>query len=170
MTPALKAEVEAQYPALVAALTPATDMQLLKVLTREAPGLGIPGRDREEWGALFAEYLKRLADLPLEAIEAAFDGWHHGKLYPKDVGRHVFFPKDVEIRALAEPYMTNMRKAQARAKKVLEFKPHREWTDAQRKASLAEAKAMGLLDRDDSGRLKPIIRPMPTADDGDIVI
>lgn len=150
INPTLRAEVERQYPALLAAMEPAHDVDLMRVLVQQAQLLGIGQRGEDEWADLMGIYLTQLKDFPLEAIEEAFAKWNRGELYPKDVGRHAFFPKPAELHALGTLHLTDMRIAAYRARKALEHveKAGVEWTPERKAAERQKMIDQGLLTAD----------------------
>lgn len=121
----LRAECERIAPQVVARASrfPNDDDQakaILSVLLEKAPAYGLPARSEGEWKAVWDAYISTLWDLPPAAIEEAFARWKRNELYPKDIGRHAFYPKDNELYALAAPYWTTLRTAAWRARRALE--------------------------------------------------
>lgn len=137
INPTLRAELDRVAPSLIGALTPADPASLMLELVRHAPALGVHAKDDGEWAALFGVYLDALADLPLGAVSEAFARWHRSELYPKDPGRHAFFPKPAELYSLAAPWWTKIRTAAWRARRAVEYverKLPREIPEEERKA------------------------------------
>jgi hypothetical protein len=148
INPTLRAQAEAQLPWLERALEPAEPEQILLLLARHAPALGLKDMSEESWGLLFEPYLEALGDLPLTALEEAFIRWNKGELYPKEPGRHAFFPRPAEIRKLAEPARNELGKAANRIKlaiKHVENAPKPEPSAEEKAAVRAQMQAEGFL-------------------------
>lgn len=125
LNPTLRAECERVTGSIVALASrmPDEDAQaqaLMAVLVRHAPGFGVQAKGADEWAAIFDGYLETLWDMPAMAIEEAFSRWKRNELYPKDIGRHAFYPKANELFALAGPFWHKLRTAAWRSKRALE--------------------------------------------------
>ena len=154
---AMREEAAQIAEALNASARAATPMEIMKVLIRHAPEFGIQARSSKEWDTLFSSYLDILSSVPLEALEDAFLRWGRGELYPKDIGRHTFFPKAPELHKLAEPMAHQLRKAAWRAKQAAEMadvtpKPKDTRSGAEKRAELIR---MGVLTEDGRVNLAP---------------
>lgn len=161
-SPALRAEAERALADLTRAAENATGEQIGIILTRNAPVYGIGNRSPEEYRAIFGAYMDILCDLPALAIEDAFLRWGRAELYPKDPGRHAFFPKPAEIHKLAQTRAHELRKAAYRAKMAMQWdEPRtRAMTPDQRRAEREKLVAAGILTPDgkvNMGPRKPIV-------------
>ena len=170
-TPSYRSEVERVAAALNDEARPATRDELTKLLILHAPAYGVQVRSESEWLALFANYFEVLSSTPLLAVQEAFRRWGRGELYPKDIGRHTFFPKAPELHKLAEPMAHQLRKAAWRAKQAAEMagvqpKPKDTRSGAEKRAELIR---MGILTEDGrvnlapkSDAMKPPVAPSST--------
>lgn len=125
LNPKLRAEAEEVCPRLVAMATrlpddEAQDSAIMEVLIRHAPGFGLQAKHASEWAEIFDGYLDTLAPLPVLSIEEAFARWKRNELYPKDIGRHSFYPRANELFGLASDHWHKIRAAAWRAKRALE--------------------------------------------------
>lgn len=148
VNPKLRSEAEGQLAWVEQALTPATMEQILALLMRHAPALGLRDMGAEGWSVLFEPYVEALADLPLCALEEAMARWNKAELYPKEPGRHAFFPKPAEIRKLAEPARDQLGQARHRIKLAMERveeKAKPEPTPEERAAVRAQMEAEGFI-------------------------
>ena len=121
LRPVLREEAERILPVLNQRLQKSDKAEMVKVLTRHALIFGIGDRQPEEWRTLFEVYHDILQQFSLPILEEAFRRWNKCELYPKDPGRHAFFPKPAELFSLGEAYATEIRTAAWRAKKALEW-------------------------------------------------
>ena len=117
----LRDEVERVAPVLAERSRAAAPEELMKRLVENAAPLGVPNRAPEEWATIFGVYLDALAVLPAEAIDEAFARWNRAELYPKEPGRHAFYPKPAELFTLAQPTHLRLRQAAWRAQRALEY-------------------------------------------------
>lgn len=120
LNPTLRAEVEEKAGLIMDRSAPADPKMLALVLRQHARILAVPDQSDESWADMFGVYLDMLGPLPIESVSRAFERWHRGELYPKDPGRHAFFPKPAEVYSLAEPLMLELKMAAYRARKALE--------------------------------------------------
>lgn len=142
INPTLRREVETVTPNLLASLAPAGDMALMALLVEHATTFGISVKNKAEWAAILGVYLDALADLPLGAVSEAFARWHRSELYPKDPGRHAFFPKPAELYSLAAPWWTKIRTAAWRARRAVEYVERKLPRDIPEEERLAVAEAL----------------------------
>jgi hypothetical protein len=120
INPTLREECGRILPQLQARHAPAGPEGLMKVLVENAPAFGIAAKSAKEWGALFQSYLAALEPLSVEALEDAFLRWNRGEMYPKEPGRHAFYPRAAELFHLAQKSRLELGTAIWRARKALE--------------------------------------------------
>lgn len=121
LNPTLRAELEEKAGLIMDRAMPGDPKMLALVLRRHAKILAVPDQSEEAWADMFGVYLDMLGPLPIESVNRAFERWHRGELYPKDPGRHAFFPKPAEVYSLAEPMMLELKMAAYRARKALDY-------------------------------------------------
>lgn len=119
-SPALREEARRFLPSLVSRAKTASREDLTRKFARHALAFGITDRAPGEWNQLLGIYHEVLGKLPEEAIDEAFRAWGRNELYPKDPGRHAFFPKPNELFALADRAQREIQIACYRAKKAME--------------------------------------------------
>lgn len=161
MNPALRAECARVAPILQAPPEPLDPRALMVLFARQAPSLSLPAFDRPDaFGDMGDVYVRTLGHLPIESVEAAFQMWHRGEMYPKEPGRHGFFPKPVELLTLAERHLATMRTAAYRAKVALSHveKSGVEWTPQRKAEERAKSIAAGHLTPDGRVRFPEIKR------------
>lgn len=152
LTPSLRTEAQQFLAVLDGRVhdSPAEPTRLYAELVRHALALGVADRSDAEWADLFSIYEKTLAQFSLTAIQGAFLRWNRCELYPKEPGRHGFFPKPAELFELAQREMNEARIAHYRAKKALEFVENKglEWTPQRKREERQKAIDAGYLTAD----------------------
>jgi hypothetical protein len=160
VNPTLRDQAESQLPWLERALEPAAAEEILALLMRHGPALNMRDLSPEAWSLLLEPYVDALGDMPITALEEAFVRWNKGELYPKEPGRHAFFPKPAELHKLAEPARNELGQAKHRiqlAMKHVEAGAKPEPTPEEREAVRAQMKAEGFLSEE--GKLRLPKRP-----------
>lgn len=163
INPTLRAELARVRPILEAKMAPLSEVDLMRRLVENAPAFGIPNRSPEQWAALFGSYLEALVPLSGEMIDDAFVRWNRGELYPKEPGRHAFYPRPAELFKLAEKHRLELSMARWRALRAAEYVdkiPPRVPTQEERAARRQQLIDDGLLNEDGSVNFTP--RPMLT--------
>lgn len=116
--PVLHAEVKAALPALVAHAAPCGDETVVGIVGKLFAVFPQPDRSAAEWAAFWEAYTEDLADLPLEALEAAVRDYRRS-------GKAEFLPKPGPLRELAIKHAQPIRQAAYRAKRAAESLPRR---------------------------------------------
>lgn len=114
--PILAAEVVRIHRDLQIALSPSSEMALrIELATRRDifPMIDLP---EETWEMLWNSYVDALKDFSVDVVREAFAMWNRCELYPKDPGRHAFFPSAAELFALSKKYVDGLRMISYRAK------------------------------------------------------
>lgn len=158
INPTLREECGRILPQLQARHAPAGPEGLMKVLIENAPAFGIAAKSPKEWGALFQSYLAALEPLSIEALEDAFIRWNRGEMYPKEPGRHAFYPRAAELNHLAQKSRLELGTAIWRAKKAMEYVerlPKPEVTPEERAARRQQLIDDGILDANGHVVLRP---------------
>lgn len=158
INPTLRDECGRILPQLQARHAPAGPEGLMAILISNAPAFGIGSKAPEEWATLFGSYLVALEPLSAEALEDAFLRWNRGEMYPKEPGRHAFYPRAAELFHLAQKSRLELGTAIWRARKALEYvdrlpkpQPTPEERAARRQALIDE----GILDANGNVTLGP---------------
>lgn len=117
-SPKLHAEVQRAWPAIQAHAAPCGLHAATQALAALFPVYPPPDRSVEEWAAFWKAYHEDLADLPLEALQAAVKDYRQGE-------KSEFFPKPGPLRALALKRAEPILKAAYRAKRCAESLPRK---------------------------------------------
>lgn len=96
------------------------DVRMCAELAKQAQTFHIPDRTSEQWADVLGVYLDALQPLSSEMLDEAFVRWNRSELYPREPGRHAFFPKPAELFALAERSRLEIGKALYRARRAME--------------------------------------------------
>lgn len=135
INPTLRAELVEKSAIIEARSRPLDPARMSALLVKHAMHFHVPDRTSEQWTDVLSTYLDALSPLSEEMLEEAFLRWNRSELYPRDPGRHAFFPKPAEIYKLAESIMIEVRRAAYRAKRAMEdsrMKPKPVITDEDR--------------------------------------
>ena len=152
---------------LKAALEPSDRERVTLLLIQQAIVFGVPDRSQEEWGTLFGIYHQTLGEFSEAILAEAFARWNRAELYPKEPGRHAFFPKPAELHALASAYKRDLYQAMGRAKSALAGPTERAeiWTRERKAEERRKAIEMGVLNADGSFNWNVRPKTMPGSDE-----
>lgn len=153
INPKLRDECRQILPELQQRHEPAGPEGLMVILIRNAAAFGLAGKKPGEWATLFSTYLEVLEVLSAEALDDAFLRWGRCEMYPKEPGRHAFYPRAPELFHLAQKSRLELGSAIWRAKKALEWVdklPRPEPTKEERAARRQDLIAQGILKPDGS--------------------
>lgn len=161
----LRAECERVLPALEAAKEPATDEQVLEIVARRMVAYGITANLAFSHGVTWESYVSGFGDMPLYAVEDAFDRWDRGEGTNGNLQYAGLPPKPPQLAILAAKGKTELWMAAYRARKALGHieKTGQDWTPERRAAERQKSIDAGHLNPDGSLRLPPLGRRMPEA-------
>jgi hypothetical protein len=118
INPTLRAECEAVAPLLASAKAPASEVEIMEILIRNAPAYGVSAPAGGNWAFLFGPYLEALEGYPAYAIEDAFLRWNRGEGHA-NLQMASFYPKPGQLVMLAQKGKAELFMAAYRAERAL---------------------------------------------------
>lgn len=116
----LRGECERALPMLERAKEPAAREEVLEVVARRMVAYGVTTNLAFQNGVTWESYLAGLEDLPLYAIEDAFDRWDRGEGTKGNLAAAGFAPRPAQVAMLAQAAKAEVWMAAYRARKALE--------------------------------------------------